>query len=501
MAAESRTEMQELRIIENELMMLAQLSSLMHWDLETQIPSGGVPRRAEQLSYLSGLMHKKTIDPRVGELLEKASSLGDLDERQKSWLRVLRRDYEQATKLPQKHVEEVSRVTSLANHAWVQARSDNDFAAFAPHLERIVQLNRDAAGYLGYSSHPYDALLDQYEQGMTVELLDEVFPPLQKQLTELTAAIAQAKAPRNDFLFRDYPAAGQEVFSRKVAADIGFDFSRGFLARSAHPFTIELSSDDIRITTRYEENYLPTALFGVIHEVGHAMYEQGFPAEIANTFLAGGTSLGIHESQSRFWENTIGRSRAFWQRYYPQLQQQFSTQLADVDVEAFYRGINVVQPSLIRVEADEVTYGLHVILRYELEKQLISGTLAVRDLPEAWNDATQRLLGLRPDSDSNGVLQDVHWSHGSFGYFPTYVLGNMYAAQFSASLEAEKGPLDSMISAGDFGAILSWLRKSIHQWGRGKTPLELLQDVCGKGLDAQPFIDSLHAKYSEIYSL
>ncbi|AFG38627.1 carboxypeptidase M32 [Spirochaeta africana] len=495
----------ELAAIDAETVKLGQISSLLHWDLETQIPSGGVPQRAEQLSYLSGLIHDTATQPRIGELLDiltfggiPVDSLEDLDWRR---VRAAKRSYDQDVKLPKAHVEEESRVTSLANHAWAEARANNDFASYAPHLEKIVELNRKTAEYLGYADHPYDALLDRFEQGMTVKTLDRVFGEMREKLVALVQRIAAQPQVRTDFLTRSYPADKQEGFSRRIAAELGYDFSRGYLTTSAHPFTIDLSSDDVRITTRYEENYLPTALFGTIHEAGHALYELGFADEIKNTGVAGGTSLGIHESQSRFWENLVGRSRAFWQRYYGDLQEVFPEQLADVELEEFYRGINNVQPSLIRVEADEVTYGLHVILRYEIEKQLVTGDLAVQDLPAAWNSRMQEFLGIVPSDDRDGVLQDVHWSHGAIGYFPTYALGNLYGAQFTAAMEAKLGSLDPLIRGGEFTRILDWLRGSIHVHGLCKTPAELLHDITGQELQAQPFVDYLQQKYGEIYGL
>ncbi|THB67536.1 MAG: carboxypeptidase M32 [Spirochaetaceae bacterium] len=381
---------EQLSSIQSEIVMLSQTANVLHWDMETQLASGGVAQRAEQLAYISGLIHTKATHPRVGELIGLAEQqAGTLDAVQRQVLRVARRDYDQAVRLPQAHVEAVSRETGLANHVWAKARAENRFEDFRPHLEKLVELNRQAAEYLGYSDHPYDALLDGFEQGMTVAQLDQVFGEMRQGLVKLVASIAAVPQVRNDFLTRGYPADKQREFGEKVARDIGYDFSRGFLGISAHPFTIELSSDDVRITTRYDEHFLPTALFGIIHEAGHALYEQGFPSGIKNTVLASGTSLGVHESQSRFWENTVGRSRVFWQRYYKDLCQAFPAQLADVDLETFYRGINTVAPTLIRVEADEVTYGLHVIVRYEIENKLIAGTLAVKDLPEAWNARMQ----------------------------------------------------------------------------------------------------------------
>ncbi|MFW5802034.1 MAG: carboxypeptidase M32, partial [Spirochaeta sp.] len=374
-------------------------------------------------------------------------------------------------------------------------------ASYAPHLKQIVDLNRRAAEYLGYEDHPYDALLDRFEQGMTVKTLDRVFGELRIKLVDLVDRIKAVPQVRTDFLTRSYPGDAQEAFSRRIAGDLGYDFSRGYLTVSAHPFTMDLSSDDVRITTRYEENYLPSALFGTIHEAGHAMYEQGFLDEIKNTGLASGTSLGIHESQSRFWENVVGRSRQFWHRYYSDLVQVFPEQLRDVDLEEFYRGINNVQPSMIRVEADEVTYGLHVILRYEIEKQLITGELEVDDLPGVWNRHMEDFLGIVPANDSEGVLQDVHWAHGAIGYFPTYALGNLYGAQFTGQMEADLGPLAPLVQEGNFSAILDWLRRNIHVHGSAKTPAELLQDITGQELQAQPFIDYLEAKYREIYQL
>ncbi|MBN2049129.1 MAG: carboxypeptidase M32 [Spirochaetales bacterium] len=491
-----------------ELMVLSNIGSVLGWDQQTNLPEAGIAERAEQITLIQALHHDRITFPEIGELLEDLGcsddapgGTRDLDDVSRSYLRAVWREYSRAVKLPARLVTELARSASLSQAAWVKARQAKDYQAFAPHLDTLLKLNLEKARCLGYQDHPYDALLDEYEPWMKTADLRRVFRDLRTYLQGLLARISEAPQVDDVFLLKPYPVDRQEAFGRTVLADMGFDLSRGRMDVSAHPFTTSLGCDDVRITTRYNENFFKTSIFGIIHETGHALYELGYSQDIRGNILAQGASLGIHESQSRTWENLIGRSRAFWNHYLPRLKEYFPQQLSGIDMDDFYRGVNKVEPSLIRVEADEVTYNMHIILRFELETALLEGNLTVADLPLAWNDAMRDLLGVVPPSDAEGVLQDIHWSMGAFGYFPTYALGNLYGAQFFQRLRQEIPDLDRRIEQGDLGCILAWLRENIHVAGSSKTATELLKEVTGKELSVEPFSRYLEEKYSDVYEL
>ena len=398
-------------------------------------------------------------------------------------------------------VEEIARQTSLGMETWVQARANSDFALFRNSLQTIIGLQRELAGCLGYQERPYDALLDQYEPGMKSSDLDGLFSKLKTELVPMLERISQNLGRVDDgMLHQHFPAQKQLVFGLELAKKMGFDLNRGRQDQSVHPFCTSFSVHDVRITTRLDETFLPPALFGTLHECGHALYEQGVSPKLERTLLSGGTSLGIHESQSRLWENLVGRSRAFWKFAYPGLQTMFSEEFGECSLESFYRAINRVEPSLIRVEADEVTYNLHIMLRYELEVGLLEETLRAKDLPEAWNSKMRSYLGIVPSSDAMGVLQDVHWSHGLIGYFPTYTLGNLASVQFYNQAKKAIPTLSTEIERGEFSNLLDWLRTHIHRPGRKFLPDELVKQVTGRTLSAEPFIAYLNTKYSEIYA-
>ena len=500
--------LERLKKIDAEVRSLREAEAVLTWDQHTYMPERGVHDRSEQLALLASLVHERETKPEIGDLLDKlgasdANPLGseELADDDRRLVRAFYRDFTHATRLPADLVERMARVTSVAQSVWAEARRKSDFSLFKPHLEEIVGISLEVADRLGYEEHPYDALLDQYEPEMTTAEVGRVFRELREGLVELVRKIDAAKQVDSRVVHQRFPADKQEAFGRAVLEAMGFDTRRGRLDRSVHPFTISLGGDDVRLTTRYDEDYFPTALFGTIHEAGHGLYELGFDREHHGTRLADATSLGIHESMSRFWENVVGRSRAFWHHFYPEMKSVFPDQLSGVDLEYFYKAINRVEPTLIRVEADEVTYSLHVILRFELERMLVAKELTVSELPDAWREQSQDLLGIVPNNDANGVLQDIHWSGGMIGYFPTYALGNVYGLQFVSKLREALPDMDNRIRHGELAPIKAWLDENIHAPGRAKTPRELCEDVTGESMSARPFLDYLNAKYADVYDL
>lgn len=492
---------ERLRYIQN----LKNVGRLLDWDMQTYMPPGGAAARADQLATVQKVAHEMLIDDETARLLEAAAKELDgssYDSDDASLVRVAKRDYEEAVKLPAAFVEEYERTVGLAHEVWVKARAESNFAHFQPMLEKIVGLVRQRAEYLGYQAHPYDALLNEYEPGMTTAEVRKLFDELRVGLVPLVKAISERQSAVSDeVLAREYPIEKQREFSMKVIEKFGFDFQRGRLDVAVHPFCTHFSRDDVRLTTRYDAHWLSDALFGTLHESGHGMYEQGSPAHLDLSILATGTSLGIHESQSRLWENVIGRSRAFWEFFYPQLQAIFTGTLDDVPLETFYKVINASKPSFIRVEADEVTYNLHIMVRFDIETALVAGELEVKDIPHVWNAKMQDYLGITPPTDALGCLQDVHWSAGYIGYFPTYALGNLLAVQFYEKALEQHPSLPDEIRRGEFGTLLNWLRENIHVHGRKYLPKELVQRVTGTSIQTTPFLRYLNKKYSEIYGL
>jgi carboxypeptidase Taq len=480
-------------------------AAVLEWDQETHMPSGGAPARAEQLTTLTRLAHELFIFDRTGELLDRAqASSGDLpyDSMEASLVRVARKDWNKARKLPVSLVTESTRHAALAHEIWVRARESNDFREFAPCLSKTLELARREAECLGYEDHPYDALIDQYEPGMKTEQVRMIFDDLKTGLVPLVHAIAERADQVDDaVLHQPFDEAAQEAFGIMIAQRLGYDFSRGRQDRAVHPFATSFSVNDVRITTRYERDFLSPALFGTMHEVGHAMYEQGVGSELDQTLLGRGASSALHESQSRMWENVVGRSRPFWQHFYPQLQQTFPSQLAATSLDSFYGAINRVYPSLIRVEADEVTYNLHIMLRFELELALLEGSLAVADAPAAWNEKMERYLGITPPSDREGILQDVHWSGGMVGYFPTYTLGNILSvALYEAALTAHPSIAEEL-GRGEFGTLRSWLTQQVYQHGRKFEPNEVVQRATGAPLQSASYLHYLNDKFGQLYGL
>jgi carboxypeptidase Taq len=482
---------------------LGSVKSLLFWDQQTYMPGGGIAGRAEQMATLSRLFHEMLVAGETKRLLYSADDPDPCSEKG-ALIRRARRDYERAAKLPAELVAQTSRVTALAESAWVKARKKSDWSLFVPHLEEILSLKRDAAEHLDYEDHPYDALLDAYEPGAKKVRLEVMFEELKAGVVPLIRAVAERNQDGEDRaapLRGAFDEAAQEKFGREVISAFGYDWERGRQDQSVHPFCVSPGQDDVRITTRFDGGWLTPALFGTMHEAGHALYTQGVNPDYSRTPLEGGTSMGVHESQSRLWENLVGRSRPFWSYYYPKLQEVFPETLSRVDSESFYRAINVLEPSEIRVEADEVTYNLHILLRFELEVALIEGSLSVADLPAAWNAKMEEYLGLTPRNDALGVLQDIHWADGLFGYFPTYAIGNVLSVQFfDEAVRAHPEILEQM-ERGKFSTLLDWLRENIHRHGARYYPDELVERATGRPLDTAPYLSYLKNKFGELYDL
>ena len=485
--------------------MLGSISSMLWWDERTQMPAAGSAYRAEQVTLLSGMMHQRRTDPRVGEWLAELSDsplAEDPHSDSGTVIRQLKRTFDKQTSLPQSLVEEIARQGVLGQHVWQEAREKDDFASFAVVLEKLIDLARQKADALGFPECRYDALLDEYEPHEVTSNVTRVLGDLRKDLVPLVQEIVDSgKSPNVDLLRGDYPVAAQSVFGREAATRIGFDFDRGRLDETVHPFCSEMGPHDVRMTTRYDASFFPSAFFSILHEAGHGIYQQGLRVDQFGLPPGEYTSLGIHESQSRLWENQVGRSRSFWQYFLPRAAELFPSALAGVKLDDFYFAVNDVRPSLIRVEADEATYNLHILIRFELEQALIEGDLPVADLPAAWNEKYQEYLGLTPPDYTQGVLQDIHWSSGSFGYFPTYSLGNLYAAQLFDAAGQQHGDLESSFAGGDFQPMLSWLRTTIHEPGQRYGAAELAQRATGQPLSHRPLIDYLRGKLGPLYGL
>jgi carboxypeptidase Taq len=488
-----------------EVALLSSTQSLLGWDERTKLPPAGGAYRAEQMSYLAGLIHKRETAPEVGQwLAELADSPLSADPHSDVGADIanLRRDYERKTKLPQTLVEELARLAVLGQQVWAEARKDNDFARFQPLLARTIELKRQEAAAIGYDHVPYDALLDEYEPGATTNEVEQVLADLRDQLVPLVSEITSSRRrPNLEPLKRRFPIDLQEKLGQRVTAAIGYDFSAGRLDVTNHPFCTTLGPRDVRLTTRYDEHFLPGALFSTLHEAGHGMYEQGLPAERFGLPTGQAVSLGIHESQSRMWENLVGRSRAFWEHFYHEAQAAFPAALGGVPLDDFYFAINDVRPSLIRTESDEATYNLHILVRFELEQALLLDELRVPDLPAAWREKYRKYLGIEPPNDADGVLQDVHWSSGAIGYFPTYTLGNLYAAQLFEQADRELGDLHAMFRRGEFLPLRDWLRTKIHSQGRRYPAAELARRITGSPLSHDALMWHLRGKFAPLYGL
>lgn len=469
-------------------------SAVLQWDQETYLPAKGAEARARQLATLNELAHQLFIDPALGKILNELASRSDLSLKERKNVSLTLEDYNKQQKFSSQFIREMSEAVSAAFHSWIQARKNNDFSVYAPALSQLVELKRKEADILGFTTHPYNALLDQFEKGSTVEMVDAAFDKVMQPLKDLMAQVMQSPQHDRSFFHQNFPRQKQWDWGMFLIKQLGFDFEAGRQDISEHPFTTNFSARDVRITTRIDENDFQNMTWSCIHETGHALYEQGLPNEEYGLPSGEYASLSIHESQSRLWENCVGRGRPFWSFYLPVLKNYFPTQLADIDLDRFTGAINRVEPSLIRTEADELTYHFHVYIRYLLEKDLIHGNLPVKDIPSYWNDLYMKYLGIQVPDDKNGCLQDVHWSHGSFGYFPTYSLGSFYAAQFWLKAIEEMPALEKEIAEGDTSNLLRWLRNNIHVHGKSYTSEELCEKVTGKKLDSNFFIEYLRNK-------
>ncbi len=488
-----------------EVTTLSQIGALVEWDMQTYMPAGGAEARARHSSVLSKLIHEKFTADETGKLLDAAEQEAKgapYDGIDASLLRVTRRDYDRERKLPTDLVAETTRAAALGYEAWVKARAANDFKSFIPFLQRIVDLKIRAAECYGYTDHIYDALLDIYEPGLKTADVTAMFSELRKDLVPLVHAIGERVGTVDDsVLHQEFDVAKQREFAELVVKKFGYDFNRGRQDPTVHPFATSFSRNDVRITTRFDPHWLNPALFGTLHEAGHGMYEQGIGEELEGNILTSGVSLGVHESQSRLWENIVGRSRPFWTFFFPVLQSYFPQHLGKVDLDTFYRAINRVEPSFIRVEADEATYNLHILIRFELEADLVSGKIKVPDLPEAWNAKYKDYLGIVPPTDTLGVLQDVHWSNGLIGYFPTYSIGTILSAQLYDQAVEQHPSIPAEMARGEFGTLLSWLRENIHKHGRKFLPRELIMRATGEPPQSRSYMRYLKTKLGEIYNL
>ncbi len=479
--------------------------SVLDWDQKTYIPKGGTENRGNQLALLAGISHQRATAPEIGDLLKQLEGIpltSVADSFEAANIREIKHSYEKLVKVPQSLVEEITRVTTVAHEVWADARQKSDFSIFFPYLEKIIKLKQQQAEAVGYEKHPYDALLDDFEPGATIEQVAKVFADFRGELVDLVKAITESKKrPDASILKRDYPVARQASFGKEASAAIGYDYERGRLDVTVHPFCTTIGPGDVRITTRYNPNHFGQAFFGILHESGHGIYEQGLDPERYGTPGGDSVSLGIHESQSRMWENMVGRSKAFWKHLFPKAQKVFPEALGDVKFEDFHFAINEVKPSFIRVEADEVTYNLHIMVRFEIEQAFFSGDLAPKDIPKAWNDKFKSYLGIVPPTDAQGCLQDVHWSAGYIGYFPTYALGNLYSAQFFGQAKKELGDLNRQFARGEFGELKRWLNERIHRLGQRYRAEKLAEVVTGKPLSHRPLMDYLKVKYGELYGV
>ncbi|CAH0217129.1 MULTISPECIES: carboxypeptidase M32 [Bacillaceae] len=477
--------------------------ALIFWDLRTGAPKKGVEQRSEVIGMLSSevfnMSTSKEMESFIAELSMDKAILGESTNKM---VQECKKEFERNKKIPVNEYKEFVILQSRSESAWEEAREKADFSLFQPYLEQIVAYTRRFVEYWGYEGTKYNTLLDIYEPGMTVDILDGVFSELRSRIVPLVKQIAKSEhRPETAFLYKEFPKEKQHQFNLEILKQLGYDFKAGRLDETVHPFEIRINRGDVRVTTRYDENDFRGAIFGTIHECGHAIYEQNIAEELTGTLLDSGTSMGIHESQSLFFENFIGRNHSFWKNKFSLLKEYAPEQFQDVTLDEFYRGINESKPSFIRIDADELTYPLHIMIRYELEKALFNGELEVKDLPEVWNEKYKDYLGIVPENDAMGVLQDVHWADGSFGYFPSYALGYMYAAQIKQSMLKDLPDFDELLEAGDIEPIRKWLNEKIHKYGKTKKPLEILKETTGEGLNVQYLIKYLEDKYKEVYKI
>ena len=476
--------------------------SLLSWDQEVYMPPKAAPARGQQLATLSGVAHRMFTDTELGELLKRLGDDDSLDANETRIVEETLYDYERATKLPDTFVQKFAEERSKAYGAWVRAKNDSNFQLFRPNLEILVELCRQQADLMGYEGSPYNGLLEDYERGMTAEQLRPIFAELAERQSALVDSIVNApNQPDTGWLDQEWDRDRQWAFTLRVLGDMGYDLEAGRQDESIHPFTTDFDLHDVRVTTHIDPRDLFQGVMASIHEGGHALYEQGFQEKDRRTVLAEAVSLGIHESQSRMWENRIGQSRPFWEHYGDVLREAFPKQLEAISNEQIYRAVNRVRPTLRRLDADECTYNLHIILRFEIETALIEGELNVADIPELWNAKMKQYLGLDVPDEARGCLQDIHWSHGALGYFPTYTLGNLYAAQLFEKIEHDLAELWAGVGEGDFRPLLEWLREHVHRVGRRKNPAEIIRDATGKEPGSAAYLTYIEQKYAELYDI
>ncbi|MFD0699011.1 carboxypeptidase M32 [Paenibacillus sp. GCM10027628] len=502
---ENQTKLDSFKAYVRKMKQYEEAIALIYWDMRTGAPKKGIETRSEVVGELSTEVFRMSTSDEMGAYLDyfiQPEQLNQLDAISRKMVQECKKDYDRSKKIPAEKYQAYVVLTSQAESMWEEAKHKSDWAMFQPYLEKIVATTKEFIELWGYEGNKYNTLLDMYEPGMTVDKLDQVFGALRDKVVPLLQRIQDSETrPDRSFLKQQFEISKQKQFSLSILKQMQYDFEAGRLDETVHPFATTLNPGDVRITTNYKPNDITFALFGTIHEGGHALYEQNISKDLVGTNLCTGTSMGIHESQSRFWENVIGRSREFWNRYYGELQTTFAGQLDNVDVDTFYRAINHIHPSLIRIEADELTYNFHIMIRYELEKGLINGTIEVADLPKAWNTKYEEYLGIVPTSDGEGVLQDVHWSGGAFGYFPSYSLGNMYAAQFTNTLRKELPNFDKLIEEGNLVPIKEWLSEKIYQYGKLLTPNEIVKQVTGEELNPDYLVQYLEEKYKAVYNI
>ncbi|MDQ0271024.1 carboxypeptidase M32 [Cytobacillus purgationiresistens] len=489
----------------NKMVAYQEAISLMGWDLRTGAPKQGVEQRSNVIGILSAEAFQMSTSEEMAAYIAKLSTSEAKQSLSQVTLKLVeesKKEYDKNKKIPADEYKEYVILQSQAESVWEEAREKADFELFRPYIEKLVAFNKKFIGYWGYKENKYNTLLDMYEPGVTVKTLDDVFGKLRNQIVPLVKRISEsANAPETEFLFKHFPKEKQRAFTLEILKQMGYNFEAGRLDETVHPFAVSLNPGDVRVTTRYDENDFRMAVFGTIHEGGHALYEQNISKKLMGTPLCDGTSMGIHESQSLFYENFVSRNKSFWKQNYDLLKEYAPDQFDQVSLDEFYRAINESKPSLIRIEADELTYPLHIMIRYEIEKGLFNDEIAVKDLPEIWNQKYEEYLGIKPENDSVGVLQDVHWAGGSFGYFPSYALGYMYAAQLKNTMIKDLPNYDKLLEEGNLLPIREWLTEHVHQYGKMKEPLNILKDITGEGLNVQYLIDYLYEKYTKIYQL
>lgn len=479
--------------------------NVMYWDLRTGAPKKGVQQRSEVIGMLSTEAFEMLVSDQMNEYLTALSKEEVYENLQfitQKAIDILKKEYNKNKVIPPKEYREYVTLCTKAESVWEEAKEKSDFQLFAPYLQKLVDYNKKLINYWGYEGNKYNALLNEYEPGITVETLDRVFSQVRERIVPLVKKISESSIkPNTDFIFKKFTKENQKQLSEFLLKELGYDFDAGRLDETVHPFEITLNRNDVRVTTKYDEYDFRTAIFGTIHECGHAIYEQNISQELEGTLLCSGTSMGIHESQSLFYENFVGRNKGFWRCYFDKLKDYSNEQFSGVRLDQYYEAINESKPSLIRIEADELTYCLHIMIRYEIEKALFNDDISVEELPRIWNEKYEEYLGVTPPTDAQGVLQDVHWAGGSFGYFPSYALGYMYAAQIKNAMIKDLPNFDELIETGQFEEIKDWLAYKIHQFGRTKKPLEIMKDVTGEELNAQHLVEYLEEKYKKIYQL